>query len=88
MDMQSLLIMVLIVLLIIYLINRIQSQGTGGNSLGDGSERPIYDDPNIEGHGGFGRDRGSSSSIPANEPRPRIDSENIRGHGSFGRDKR
>ena len=93
MDMQTLIIVIVVVLLIIYLLNLNQSRrGDGGTYLDDGGERPIYDDPDIDGRGSFGRDRGSSSSFPgtsgSSSRRPSNDSPNIRGSGSFGKDKR
>jgi hypothetical protein len=99
MDMQTIFIIVVIALLIMYLINRNQSRsGYGsGNPLEPGNERPRYDDPDIEGRGSFGRDNDaeSSSYMPrsspgrdAVQPRPTRDSDNIRGRGGFGKDKR
>jgi hypothetical protein len=62
-----------------------------------GEGRPTYDDPDVEGRGSFGRDRGSSGGRSMNFPwrggsrggsRPSVDSPNVRGRGSFGRNKR
>jgi hypothetical protein len=92
MDMQTLIIVIVVVLLIVYLLNLNQARrGNGGNYMEDGGERPVYDDPDIDGRGSFGRDRGGSSfpgSSGSSSRRPSNDSPNIRGRGSFGKDKR
>jgi hypothetical protein len=59
MDFQTIIIILAIVLAIAYLVRR--NQSTANNNSGHGSERPSYDDPNIQGRGSFGRNRGNQS---------------------------
>jgi hypothetical protein len=86
-------VIILVIVLVAYLINRNRSKAN--NNLGQGSERPTHDDPNIQGHGSFGRDRvnqsdnqnnSSSSAVP--QASSHNDDPNIGGQGGFGRDKR
>jgi hypothetical protein len=88
MDTQTIIIVVAIVLLIAYLLYR--NQSSTNNDLRQGTERPSFDNPNIQGHGGFGRDRGNqrnASNSEATQPSSHNDDPNVRGKGSFGRDK-
>src|SRR5688572_2757714 len=52
MDFQTIIIIVAVVLLLAYLFNRMQSRGSQM-----GSERPSYNDPNVQGQGSFGSNR-------------------------------
>lgn len=90
MDFQTIFIILAIVLLVAYLINRKQSN-TDNNDLEQGSERPNYDDPNVQGRGSFGRNRANQSSRSTNNTPPansQNDDPNVRGRGGFGRNKR
>ena len=87
MDTQTIIIVVIVVV-IAYLIYR--NLSTANSNLRKGSERPSFDKPNIQGHGGFGRDRDDqhdTSNSDATQPSSHRDNPNIRGKGSFGRDK-
>jgi len=95
-DISTYIIILVIVLVVAYLINRSQSRGTAYRDDYQGDEAPYYDDPDVRGQGSFGRDAsdndferrpsgGMSGPGPAT---PRRDSPNIRGRGSFGKDKR
>jgi hypothetical protein len=57
MDFQTIIIIVAVVLLLAYLFNRLQSRG---NQMG--SERPRYNDPNVQGQGSFGSDNDNQSN--------------------------
>ena len=99
------LFMLFILLILPRLMNTGQNQyGTDPRTDDDyrGGEQPRYDDPDVEGRGGFGRDRDTSTSSgnrSSNFPwmggrrsggggsRPSVDSRNVRGRGSFGRNK-
>jgi hypothetical protein len=92
-DIEVYIIVLVVVLLIAYLINRNQSVNSGGPyDYGErGDEEPRYDSRDIEGQGSFGRNRGSSSPSSSyqrrNPSNARRDNPNIQGQGSFGRDK-
>jgi len=96
-DISTYIIILVIVLLVAYLINRSQSRGGMYRDDSQGDESPYYDDPDIRGQGSFGRDASDNdisesrprSSFPSGPgPGSRRDSPNIRGRGSFGKDKR
>lgn len=94
MDTQTIIIIVAVVLLIAYLVYR--NQSTANSNLRQGTERPSFDNPNIQGRGGFGRDRsnqsqsdrqGNSSHSDVTHSGSHKDDPNIRGQGGFGRNK-
>jgi hypothetical protein len=95
MDFQTLLVIVVIGVLLIYLLKRGQSGGVkpNVNAQSQGTEHPRYDDPNVEGQGSFGRDSSNQSasesrnSNSSGTERPRHDDPNVEGHGGFGRDR-
>jgi hypothetical protein len=74
----------LIVLLLLFMIPRLLrslfgGQSTQANGSQPGPIHPTYDDPNIQGHGSFGRRRIFGNIRPTyNDPK-------IREQGSFGR---
>jgi hypothetical protein len=74
----------LIIMLLLFMIPRLLRSLFGGQSTqASGSQsgpvNPTYDDPNIQGHGSFGRRRIFGSIRPTyNDPK-------IQGRGSFGR---
>jgi len=70
MDFQTIIIVIAVVLLIAYIFNRMQSRGSQM-----GSERPRYNDPNVQGQGSFGSNRSnpSVSNYQRDEEQDRFD---------------
>jgi len=71
MDFQTIIIVIAVVLLIAYIFNRMQSRG---NQMG--SERPRYNDPNVQGQGSFGSNqsnRNPNASTYERDNRDRFD---------------
>jgi hypothetical protein len=90
MDFQTIIIVLAIVLLVAYLVQRNQSR-INNNNVDRGTERPNHDDPNVQGHGSFGRNRDkqrNSAARNAPQANSQNDDPNVRGRGGFGRDKR
>lgn len=88
MDIQTILIIVGVVLLIAYLMNR--NKSTINNALRRGTERPSFDNPNIQGRGSFGRNQDNqhnTSNSETTRPGSHNDGPNVIGKGGFGRDK-
>jgi hypothetical protein len=56
MDITTIVVLVIIGLLLLYLFRRNQSAANTGSGSQMGSERPRYDDRNIQGQGSFGSD--------------------------------
>jgi hypothetical protein len=55
MDITTIVVLIIIAVLLLYVFRRNQSSVGGSNQIG--SERPRYDDRNIEGQGSFGTNR-------------------------------
>jgi hypothetical protein len=56
MDITTIVVLVIIGLLLLYLFRRNQAPSNTGSGSQMGSERPRYDDRNIQGQGSFGSD--------------------------------
>ena len=84
----------LLFLFVISLIlrNLFGRQATPASGSQSGSIEPTYNDPNIQGHGSFGRIvsslPGRRSSKSGSAPSGHVDSDSVQGRGSFGRDKK
>ncbi len=78
-DLPTLILIGIIVVAVILLIQRLMRQQQSPYST-PGQEKPHYDDPNINSHGGFGGTNQNQGQFN----RPQHDNPNIESHGSFG----
>ena len=79
MDMGTIVLIGIIVVAAYLLYKRMMPQQSPYSQ--QGSNRPQYDDPNINSHGGFG---GNQQSGQQGSNRPQYDDPNIESHGGFG----
>jgi len=79
MDMGTLVLIGIIVVAAYLLYKRLMPQQSPYSQ--QGSNRPQYDDPNINSHGGFG---GNQQAGQQGSNRPQHDDPNIESHGGFG----
>jgi len=79
MDLGTLVLIAIIVVAVVLLIKRLMPQQSPYSQ--QGSNRPQYDDPNINSHGGFG---GNQQAGQQGSNRPQHDDPNIESHGGFG----
>jgi len=79
MDMGTLILIGIIAVAAYLLYKRLMPQQSPYSQ--QGSNRPQYDDPNINSHGGFG---GNQQVGHQGSNRPQYDDPNIESHGGFG----
>lgn len=82
-DLGTLCILGVMIVLGIILLPRLLNMFGGSPYSQQGSERPTYDDPNIQSRGGFGSNRTFFGRTRGSETRT-YDSPNIQSRGGFG----